>query len=87
MNADNSHTWQEEEWRIDYVVANSIAKRKIKKLKVQERIESDHLALEMELEGTIGMKEQTEDYTMRKSVRWDLESVNKYRKVLEGGIV
>lgn len=36
---------------IDYVVANSMAKQKIRRFKVEEKIESDHLPLEMELEG------------------------------------
>jgi hypothetical protein len=72
---------------IDYAIVNEAAWERVDKFKVGERVDSDHLPLEITIEGTNceekrkgGAREKQTKVTIKV---WDEQGVEKYRRRLE----
>jgi hypothetical protein len=72
---------------IDYAIVNEAARERLKEFKVGERVDSDHLSLEITIEGTHqeeedkgGTREEQKKVTVKV---WDGQGMKEYRRRLE----
>lgn len=68
---------------IDYAITNVMARDEIKKFKVEERIESDHMPLKVELIATTERQEKQEEEEWREKRIWTEEGSQKYREQIK----
>lgn len=69
---------------VDYVIANDKAEEMIEKVGEGDRTESDHIPLEVELEGPDIQIERKTDRKVVEKNDWEEEGREKYRKCCEG---
>jgi len=69
---------------IDYVVANEKVREEIKRMKEGDRTESDHVPLEVELEGTSRRVLERKDSVEVERTVWTREGVEHYHEECEG---
>lgn len=70
--------------RVDYVIANEKAEEIIKKVDEGDRTESDHVPMEVELEGPVMTKRKKNRIKVVEKSDWGEEGREKYRKCCKG---
>lgn len=69
---------------VDYVITNEKAIDEIRKVSEDNRTESDHIPLEVELEGEGGRKTEKEDIIESERSVWTEEGVEQYHGKCKG---
>ncbi|KOC58655.1 hypothetical protein WH47_06626 [Habropoda laboriosa] len=70
---------------IDYVIANVEAEGEIKKVEIGTETESDHLPLDVTLEGQSSIEEKKEDKVRKRKINdWTEEGIEYYHRECEG---
>lgn len=68
---------------MDYVIGDEEVRRKVKKLRVRERIDSDHHPMEIWLEGERRRKVKQEKHRDVGRIVWDEEGRNRFSEKLK----
>ena len=73
---------------IDYVITNREAKERIERLNVRNKLKSDHLPIEVEIEGErrreVEAQKEPKSVRGREAVRWDEDGIRRYKERLRG---
>lgn len=65
---------------VDYLVVNQDAWDRISRLKVGERVESDHQSLEVELRREMEREEEKIQKKTKEVIQWDEKEIKRYKK-------